>query len=127
MSRWVIHSRGAFEARHALTTYHGQQETPHHHRWEAAVRVGTARLNSDHFALDFHAVHEILAGALNALDGTSLNDHPEIGTPSPTAERVAEVLADLLAPDYSAIGGTLLSVSVWEGPDNRVDLNLSEI
>jgi len=86
--------------------------------------LGVEHLNSEHYAIDFHAAHEILADAVNAVDGTSLNDHPTIGTPSPTAERVAEVLADLLAPQYLALGGTLLTVSVWEGPKNRVDLNL---
>lgn len=126
MSRWVIHSRGSFEARHALISYKGREESPHHHRWEVAVRVGSAGLNDEHFALDFHAVHEILAEEINRIDGTSLNDHPAIGTPSPTAERVAEVFADVLSPQFSALGGTLLSVSVWEGPDNRVDLNLED-
>ena len=124
MSRWVIHSRGAFEARHALTSYKGHQESLHHHRWEVAARVGVDQLNSEHYAIDFHAMHQILAAAANTLDGTSLNDHPLIGSPSPTAERVAEVLAGLLAPQFAALGGSLLSVSVWEGPDNRVDLNL---
>lgn len=124
MSRWVVHSKGAFEARHALTSYKGHQESPHHHRWEVAVRVGVDHLNSDHYAIDFHAVHEILAAAVDTLDGTSLNDHPDIGDPSPTAERAAEVLAELLAPQFTTLGGTLLTVSVWEGPNNRVDLNL---
>jgi len=124
VSRWVIHSRGTFEAHHALVTYKGKQESPHHHRWEVAIRVGVDHLNAEHYAVDFHAVHEILSDAIVALDGTSLNDHPTIVTPSPTAERVAEVLADLLAPQYLALGGTLLTVSVWEGPENRVDLNL---
>ncbi|MDX2438101.1 MAG: 6-carboxytetrahydropterin synthase [Acidobacteriota bacterium] len=124
MSRWVIHSRGMFEARHALTSYQGKEESPHHHRWEVAIRVGTERLNAEHFALDFHAVHQILTVELDALDGTPLNDHPEIGSPSPTAERVAEVLAERMTPQWAALGGTLLSISVWEGPDNRVDLNL---
>jgi len=124
LSRWVVHSKGAFEARHALTSYKAKQESPHHHRWEVAVRVGVDHLNSEHYAIDFHAVHEILAAAAATLDGTSLNDHPQIGSPSPTAERVAEVLARLLAPQFAALGGSLLSVSVWEGPDNRVDLNL---
>jgi hypothetical protein len=34
------------------------------------------------------------------------------------------VLADDLAPGYEEIGGRLLSVSIWEGPENRVDLIL---
>ena len=126
MSRWVLHSRGKFEARHALTSYGGNEESPHHHLWEVAVEVGAEELNSEHFALDFHAVHEILAATIKGLNGTSLNDHPKIGTPSPTAERVAEVVAEVVGPQYSDLGGTLLSVSVWEGPENRVDLNLDD-
>jgi len=126
MSRWVLHSRRTFEARHALTRYMGGEESPHHHVWEVAVKVGAEALNSEHYALDFHAVHEILAATITDLDGTSLNDHPKIGTPSPTAERVAEVVAEIVGPQYSALGGTLLMVSVWEGPENRVDLNLHQ-
>jgi 6-pyruvoyl-tetrahydropterin synthase len=127
MSRsWVIHSRAAFEARHALTSYGGKPETPHAHRWEVAIRVGAGELNPEHFALDFHAVHEALDDIAAPLAGTSLNDHPEIGRPSPTAERVAEVFADTLEPRCRELGGRLLSVSVWEGPDNRVDLLLDD-
>ena len=60
MARWVIHSRAAFEARHALASYRGAPEEPHSHRWEVAIRVGTEHLNEEGFALDFHAVHSTL-------------------------------------------------------------------
>ena len=122
--RWVIHSETSFEARHALTSYMGKPETPHRHRWTAAIEAGTAALNDEGYALDFHKVHEALAHATRDLNGADLNQHPEIGVPSPSAERVAEVLADRLTPVLAELGGTLLKVSVWEGPDNRVDLNL---
>ena len=125
MSRsWVVHSRAAFAARHSLTSYEGRPETPHGHHWEVAIRVGAATLNDEHYALDFHAIHALLEEATSALDGASLNDHPEIGSPSPTAERVAEFLADTLEFGCRNLGGRLLSISVWEGPDNRVDLLL---
>jgi len=126
VSRWVVHSSATFNASHALTRYRGEPETPHDHRWRVAVRVGTDALNDEGYALDFHQVHEILARAASILDGCDLNDHPEIGQPSPTAERVAEVLAKQLVPPYSNLGGILLSVSVWEGDENQVDLNLHE-
>jgi hypothetical protein len=58
------------------------------------------------------------------LDDSNLNSDSEISRPSPTAERVAEVFAERLAPPYEAIGGRLLSLTVWEGPENRVDLIL---
>ncbi len=124
MSRWIVHSQATFNASHALTSYRGSAEKPHGHEWRVEVRVGTEKLNKDAYALDFHEVHTILSEAVTPLEGSNLNDHRDIGRPSPTAERVAEVFAEKLAPSYEAIGGQLLSVSIWEGPENRVDLVL---
>jgi 6-pyruvoyltetrahydropterin/6-carboxytetrahydropterin synthase len=124
MKRWVIHAEASFDARHALISYRGQRESVHGHAWKVAVRVGTDALNEEGYALDFHEVQTILGAAVAPLGRTDLNQHPEIGKSSPTAERVAEFLAEKLTPDYASIGGHLLSVSVWEGPDNRVDLIL---
>ena len=124
MSRWVIHAQASFEARHALTSYRGKRESSHGHPWRVEVQVGVAELNEEGYALDFLQVQDLLARAVAPLDRSDLNDHPTIGTPSPTAERIAEVLSEKLAPDYAKIGGHLVSVSVWEGPDNRVDLIL---
>ena len=124
MSRWIVHSHATFEALHALTEYRGMAEEAHNHDWQVKVQVGAETLKRESYALDFHEVHKILSEAVTPLDGSDLNTHPEIGRPSPTAERVAEVLAEVLAPLYEAIGGQLLSVSIWEGPENRVDLVL---
>ncbi len=122
--RWVIHSRTAFEARHALTSYHGEAEEVHSHIWEVAVKVAVKALNDEGYALDFHRVHSVLAEAVAPLTDTNLGDHPDIGLPSPTAERLALFLAVELEPRFETLGGRLLSVSVWEGPENRVDLIL---
>lgn len=124
MSRWIIHAQASFEAHHALTSYRGERESSHGHPWKIAVQVGADKLNEEGYALDFHQARDVLAAAITPLDRSDLNDHPEIGHPSPTAERVAEVLSQKLAPGYEKIGGKLLVVSVWEGPDNRVDLVL---
>ena len=126
MSRWVVHARASFTARHALTRYLGEPEASHSHLWQVAVRVGTDRLNDEGYAVDFHAVHQALATVVAPLDGSDLNAHPEIGAPTPSAERVAEVIAGWLAPVVQELGASLLSVSVWEGPENRVDLVLEE-
>jgi len=124
--RWVIHARVEFEARHALVSYMGRPEESHSHRWGVAIRVGADGLNPEGYALDFHAVQGVLDRAVEPLHAVDLNSHPEIGTPTPSAERVAEVLARWVDPELAELGGTLLTVTVWEGPDNRVDLNLRE-
>lgn len=124
MSRWVIHSRATFSARHALTIYRGQPEESHEHVWEVAIQVGAEALNEEGFALDFHEVHALLGAALTPLRDSDLNDHPKIGKPTPSAERIAQVIAEELADGVTALGGRLLVVSVWEGPENRVDLRL---
>ncbi|MEX1309993.1 MAG: 6-carboxytetrahydropterin synthase [Candidatus Sulfomarinibacteraceae bacterium] len=123
-ARWVIHSRAVFTARHALSVYRGRPEASHEHDWEVAIQVGAESLNEEGFALDFHEVHALLDNAVAPLRDTDLNRHPTIGSPTPSAERVAEVLAESLGGAVSAIGGRLLVVSVWEGPENRVDLRL---
>ena len=94
MPRWVIHSRATFNAHHALTSYRGEPEKSHSHLWEVAIRVGSDDLNSEGFALDFHEVHSLLEAAVQPMRDRDLNRHPEIGQPTPSAERVAEVLAD---------------------------------
>jgi 6-pyruvoyltetrahydropterin/6-carboxytetrahydropterin synthase len=126
MSRWVVHATTSFTARHALTRYLGEPEASHSHPWRVAIRVGTDRLNDEGYAVDFHAVHQALATVVAPLDGSDLNAHPEIGVPTPSAERLAEVIAGWLAPVVRELGANLLSVSVWEGPENRVDLVLDE-
>lgn len=121
MSRWIVHARSFFDAQHALTAYNGEPEAPHSHHWEVAIRVGTDRLHSEGYALDFHLVRGLLDEVVAPLQGSDLNGHPEIGTPSPTAERLAQFVAESVSQRLRDAGGRLLSVSVWEGPENRVD------
>jgi 6-pyruvoyl-tetrahydropterin synthase len=122
--RWVIHAAAEFDASHALRFYRGKPESVHEHRWRIAVRVGAESLDTEGYALDFHLVQQMLEQAVSPLSETDLSKHPEIGTPSPTAERLAEVTASWLQAPLEKAGGRLLTVSVWEGPDNRVDFNL---
>jgi len=126
LSRWIVHSRTTFEASHALTAYRGKPEESHDHTWEVSIRVGTDGLSDEGYSIDFHEVHGLLEGAINPLRGTNLNQHPEIGNPSPTAERVAEVVAGWITEPLKNLGGRLISVSVWEGAGNRVDLVVND-
>ncbi len=124
MSRWVVHSKVEFDAEHALTTYLGRPEEPHSHRWRVAIRVGAERLHPEGYAVDFHAVHQLLEETVAPFAGADLNLDPEVGVPSPTAERLAEVVASRIVLRCRTLGARLLTVSVWEGPTNRVDLEL---
>jgi 6-pyruvoyltetrahydropterin/6-carboxytetrahydropterin synthase len=127
MKRWVVHARTELIARHALTSYNGVAEVSHEHCWTIAIRVGTDHLSQEGMAVDFEALHTLLNSRLQQLDHSDLNQHPAIGHPTPTAERFAEVVADWLTPEIECLGATLLSVSVWEGPDNRVDFYLDHV
>lgn len=125
MTRWVVHATAQFTASHALTSYQGRPEASHDHQWQVRLRVGVDELNDEGYAIDFHLVRELLQQETAPLAGADLNRHPWIGARSPAAERVAAFLAERLAPRLAGAGGRLLSVSVWEGLDNRVDLMLS--
>jgi len=127
MSRWIVHAAAGMTASHALVSYMGEPESLHTHRWRVAVRVAVEKLNAEGYSLDFHGLRGVLEELVIPLDGACLNDHPEIGQPSPTAERLALYLAERLTPAVEALGGELLTVSVWEGPGNRVDLELAPI
>ena len=126
MKRWIYHSQAEFTATHALTSYLGDPENPHNHTWQVAIRVAADSLNDEHYGLDFHAVHQALSQAVAPLDRTSLNMHPDIGHPSPTAESLALFIEAEIRTPLERLGGTLLEISVWEGPENRVDLRLTE-
>jgi 6-pyruvoyl-tetrahydropterin synthase len=121
---WVYHSEQRFRAHHALTLYNGEPEAPHGHEWRVSVKVSAETLRKEHFALDFHAVHDALAQVMEGLDGTDLTDHAHIGRISPTAAAVALFVQERLEPLLTALGGRLEMVSVWEGPETRVDLRL---
>lgn len=124
--RWTIHARTEFPATHALHLYKGEPEDPHEHAWAVSIQVGTDRLHEEGYALDFHAVEQILDRATEDLRDRDLGDHPVVGTESPTAERVAEVVSRRIQKHLADLGGTLIMVSVWEGPGNRVDLRLTD-
>lgn len=124
MTRWTYHSEASFRARHALASYEGRPEDSHEHRWGIAVTVGTDILNNEGFGVDFHAVHRALEAVVKPLHGTDLTDHPDIGSPTPTAENVALYVARAIEPAIDTLGVGLLTVSVWEGPENRVDLDV---
>jgi len=124
MSRWVVHAATELTARHALTSYRGRPEQPHTHLWRVEIRVRCKSLNREGFAIDFQAVKALLDEAVGPFAGADLNGHPALGGASPTAERLAEVIAGELGSRIAALGARLAGVSVWEGPDNRVDLEL---
>jgi len=124
MSRWIVHAAAEFRASHALRSYLSEPEEEHSHLWRVAIRAGVDQLNDENYALDFHALRRLLTETVTPLDGTLLDEHPEIGTPSPTAENLALFLARRLGPAVEELGGTLVGISIWEGPGNRVDFNL---
>lgn len=126
MRRWIVHAQTAFHATHALTSYRGAAEQAHEHHWRISIRASVGQLNNEGYAIDFHLLQQLLEASTGELHGADLNAHPKVGDPSPTAESLALHLAFELAPMVAELGGRLTGVSVWEGPENRVDLELEE-
>ena len=122
--RWIVHASSEFPATHALVSYLGDPEEPHRHLWKVAIAVATDGLNEEGYAVDFHAVQGVLNDLVAPLADSDLNAHPEVGDPTPSAERLAQVVAGWVVPKVADLNASLVRVSVWEGADNRVDLEL---
>ena len=107
-----------FTAAHALKLYDGTMEPMHEHIWRVLVHVQSAELDAMEVVMDFHELEKIVGGALGPLDGTRLNDVKAFATVNPSAERVAEHIYKVIAPNLP-LPVKLTCVTVTEAPGCR--------
>jgi len=102
-------------ASHQLRLPDGSIEPLHGHNWEFAVCVGSNELDAMQAVMDFHDLERAVNLVLDKWHNRHLNDvEPFVaGTLNPTAERVAQSLAAMLALPP---GVTLVFVEVTEAP-----------
>ena len=105
-----------FSAAHALKLYDGSLEPIHGHNWKVQVTVGSAKLDAIGVVMDFHELERLLDRILGPLHNRHLNEvEPFASELNPSAENVAVHVGQSLALPNSV---KLLSVQVWETPEN---------
>ncbi len=85
-----------FSAAHALTSA-GGTESVHGHNWLVRAVVAGERLDEFGLLCDFQTVREVLEEIVGPWRNRNLNEAVEFAGQSPTAERMAVVVAEALA------------------------------
>lgn len=105
-----------FSASHQLRLYDGTMEPLHGHNWHVEVTVGAPRLDAMGVVMDFHELQRLLDELVSPMHNRHLNDLPAFSNRNPSAENVAEHLAEALKLPAAV---SLERVEVWETPDCR--------
>ncbi len=103
-----------FVAAHAITMA-GVREATHRHTWHVTVIVAGSQLDADGLLYDFHLLERGLGEIVERFDDADLNATAPFDQLNPTAEHVAEYIAQQMSvrlPDSVA----LRRVSVTEAP-----------
>jgi len=104
-----------FSASHQLRLYDGSLEERHGHDWVVRVTVGAPALDRIGLVMDFHELERLVDAVCGPMRDRHLNDLPAFAATNPTAENVAQYLA---ASIHLPPAVHLVSVEVWETPDN---------
>ncbi|MGV8082717.1 MAG: 6-carboxytetrahydropterin synthase QueD [Coriobacteriia bacterium] len=107
--------RSHFDAAHALHGYPGECRKLHGHTWDVEVSVTGSELDEIGILYDFKRLKEDLNEVLSSYDHAYLNEVPPFDTQNPTAENLARVIYDRLAPLLPE-GISVSEIAVWESP-----------
>ena len=103
-----------FCAAHAIVMA-GVREPVHGHNWRVAVTVQGPGLDSDGLLCDFHRLEADVRAAAAPFHNADLNAVPPFDRVNPTAERVAQHLAECVSRGLPATV-RVAGVSVTEAP-----------
>ena len=104
-----------FDAAHSLPGYQGKCAQLHGHTYQVEIVV-EGEVGEDGFVMDFYQLKNITSGALQDLDHSFLNHV----LPNPTAESIAQWIADRLSQDMQGTAVRLFSLKLWEGKNKWV-------
>lgn len=99
---------------HALLIQ-GEREPMHVHTWRVVVTVAGEQLDDDGLLCDFHAIEARLDEIILPFRDANLHDAPPFDEVNPTAERVAEHIAESIARALPP-GVILKSAAITEAP-----------
>jgi len=108
-----------FTASHHLVGDFGPASLAHSHAYRVEVGVSGDRLRVDGTLFDISRLQGAVAAVLADLDGSDLNalGLADLAAPNPTAEVVARLFFDRVAPALSGAGLARLQTRVWESPE----------
>ncbi|MDD5679603.1 MAG: 6-carboxytetrahydropterin synthase QueD [Kiritimatiellae bacterium] len=109
-----ISIKSHFCGAHRLAGYQGPCVNLHGHNWEVAIFLRGAKPNRLGMLVDFKEVKEALQGVLGRFDHRNLNDLPIFKKTNPTAENIARLIFNELAPDLKSSKYCLHRVRVSE-------------
>ncbi len=113
---FAIEVRATFCATHQLRLPGGTLEPLHGHDWCVTARVVSRQLDAIETVMDFHDLERSLKEICAPWNHRHLNDiSPFDRTMNPSAERVAQRLAEVLAPKIQP-PAKLHSISITESP-----------
>src|SRR5512137_1690960 len=104
-----------FDAAHSLPGYQGKCAHMHGHTYQVEIVV-QGEVGENGFVMDFYQIKRTIAGALQDLDHSCLNHI----LPNPTAESIAQWIADRLGRDLEGTAVRLYSLKLWEGKNKWV-------
>ncbi len=107
-----------FSAGHQLVLYDGSLEPLHGHNWVVRVAVIGPKLDSIGVVMDFHELERLVDRIVVPMHNRHLNElEPFKSELNPSAENVAVHVGRSLSPKLPN-GVSLVSVTVWETPEN---------
>lgn len=107
--------RSHFDAAHALQGYPGECCKLHGHTWDVEVSVAGGQLDEIGILYDFKRLKDDLNAVLASYDHAYLNEVPPFDRQNPTAENLARVIYEALAPRLPE-GISVSEIGVWESP-----------
>ncbi len=117
MSLYEITVDAGFTATHSLPLPDGGSEPPHEHAWGVSATFRSDRLAEPMgVVIDFIEVRNALEAVAGRFEGGDLNKHEALGGESPSAERVAECIAGLLAQISPEAAKLLYRIEITEAP-----------
>lgn len=118
---FTVRCHATFEAAHHLREYVGGPEPVHGHSWKVEVALATDTLGDYDLSVDFVPTERLVKSLAERLHDRDLNTVPPFDKKNPSAENVALFFADEVTKSgLLKSGASLVEVTVWEGPRNRV-------
>jgi 6-pyruvoyltetrahydropterin/6-carboxytetrahydropterin synthase len=116
---YTVLAETEFRASHGLRLLNGGREPQHEHLWRITAAVNCRHLDSVQMGMDFHQLKALLEECTKPFADRPLEQQETFAVINPTAESVARMIYDRLAPKLPA-GGTLAWIEVTEAPGYRV-------